>query len=210
MEDLNRTEEVQDTTPADGDDSANLHSRVSEVMREQFGVEKTFKDIFGLARSVESARALGIEVDQNDPESIAKALREADKAFSEKGREKSTRKESTRTTNPEDVALEAAAFLADNPEARLVWDDLKEAAKDRGVSVTELYEKSTYFKNEAKALYRQRQETEGASAKMSAPSPFLKDGSMDFSKLDPSNPDHMRKVREAGKSEEFLRSLARR
>lgn len=110
-------------------------------------------------------------------QAAAKSLKEADKAFSNKGREKAEdKKVEPKTVEPKAPSsmdkIVTKLYFDANPEASLVWDKVKKVSSQMGREPIEVYEDDdfSFFKAEAKALYEEQSEDEDNKGKIKSPS----------------------------------------
>ena len=91
-------------------------------------------------------------------EDFQKSTKELEKAVADKGRESTTSKSVLETL-----------YVKANPDYAVVKEEVEKEAKESGKDPIELYENSTYFKNEAKARIAEKKETNENKKKITAP-----------------------------------------
>lgn len=112
---------------------------------------------------------------------VANLEKGVSKFFSEQGREK---KEETKVeTKPQDDDLVEEVLLTKYPEAENVMEDLRETAKEKGVSVLNLYRNSKYYQGEAKAIADSKKVEEESKSKISKPSSGSNASKKDLSRI---------------------------
>lgn len=112
---------------------------------------------------------------------VAKSEKERDKALAEGGRQRKKEAGDSKLKTPVSATEERLLKLED-PNAVLVLDELKEDAKSSGKSILELWDKSSYYKKEAKARADAKAEEEKSKKDIGTPSRKLgKQGKVDYS-----------------------------
>ncbi len=112
---------------------------------------------------------------------VAKSEKERDKAISDRGRQQHKEAGNSKLKTPVSATEERLLKLED-PSVVHVLDELKEDAKASGKSVLELWDKSSYYKKEAKARAEAKAEEEKNKNNVSSPSRKSGDGGkIDFS-----------------------------
>lgn len=100
---------------------------------------------------------------------VAKSEKERDKALADKGRQPKKEAGNSKPQTPVSATEERLLKLED-PSVVHVLDELKEDAKASGKSVLELWDKSSYYKKEAKARAEAKAEEEKNKGNVSSPS----------------------------------------
>lgn len=166
------TEEVA-TTPQDGSESEDTS------FDELFGSSEDDSDEQDATKKLES------RLDR-----IEKGLQ---KAFSNRGREKQneTPKETPKEKATPTSAVMKSLYFKANPEAVEVWDEVEKAAAETGKDPFELYENSSFFKNEAKSKAEAKRVEEENKSRVGAPTGGGgASGTIPFDQIDLNNKTH--------------------
>ena len=110
-------------------------------------------------------------------EDVKKSTREADKLFA-KGAHKEAPEKRATVTHDDEVVEEL--LLTKHPEAENVLDELKDIAKQKGVSILKLYRESKYFQGEAKAIAESKKAEAETRSKVNVPSSGMRASSNNF------------------------------
>lgn len=100
---------------------------------------------------------------------VAKSEKERDKAIADKGRQPQKEANGSKPKTPVSATEERLLKLED-PNVVHVMDELKEDAKASGKTVLELWDKSSYYKKEAKARAEAKAEEEKNKENVGSPS----------------------------------------
>lgn len=164
---LDREEEVQETSPAQGSDS------------DEASLDDLFED-----DSDESQDSSGESKDdkiERLEKMVASLEKGFKKAFSEKGQQPKERVEIK--DSPSSSSVLKNLYMKANPEAQEVWEDVEREAKLLGKDPFELYEASSYFKGEAKARIEAKKVEEESRRKIERPSSDTGSPKTDISKV---------------------------
>lgn len=106
---------------------------------------------------------------------LARMEKGLSKFFSEQGRakkgaENKDEKEVTQKESPAVPTVVERLYFNANPEAKLVWDDVKKAAKLTGKDPYELYEDEPFFKEKALSKANSEQSEQSAKEKVNSSS----------------------------------------
>lgn len=189
-EDLRQDQEVGDTTTPD---TGSESTEASEDLESLFADDSQ-------------------EDSQEDPQDKIKSLEEklvriekgVSKYFSEKGRE--TKSEPKMAIAGGTSSVIKNLYFNANPEAREIWQEVEQAAKQLGKDPFDLYESSAYFKGEAKSRAEAKKVEDEAKSKVNKPSSGTGSKPTDISAV---KPEEVAKLPPAQKIE-WLREQAKK
>lgn len=126
------------------------------------------------------------------------------KFFTEQGMKKSGGEEKDKATEePKGTSSKTSVspvlkslYFKSNPEAEMVWSQVEKEAENLKKDPFELYESSTYFKGEAKAMFERKSADEDAKSRVGMPSSLVKGGKMSYDRIDLGNADHIKWLNE--------------
>lgn len=137
---------------------------------------------------------------------VAKSEKERDKAIADKGRQQHKEAGNSKQQMPVSATEERLLKLED-PNVVHVMDELKEDAKASGKTVLELWDKSSYYKKEAKARAEAKAEEEKNKGNVGSPSRKVGNaGKVDYSTV--KTDEDVAKLSTAQRAE-FVRAKAK-
>jgi hypothetical protein len=114
------------------------------------------------------------EKDESDVEQrLARMEKGLNKFFSEQGRTKKKDEVVKEVPKQQEVKISPVVeklYFNANPEAKIVWDEVKKAATLTGKDPFELYEEETFFKEKALRKSEENQEEQSAKEKINGTS----------------------------------------
>lgn len=159
-EDLHRHEE-EESTPQEGNESENDFD-LESLFEDESDPEAEKAKLLAQINKIEGRNYRSIEDYQ-------KTVKERNKAFSERGREKG--KEKSEAPKPSgDFRYAEKLLTIENPEAKHVVEDLRQLSKETGLDPLEAWEKYSWIRKEAKSRAEEAEDKDKNGKKVSKPS----------------------------------------
>lgn len=139
---------------------------------------------------------------------VTKSKKEADEMFRKSGlNSKDKEQKNERKNDKQDPAkvhpVVERMFFKSEPDAELIWDEVKAEAKKLGQDPFELYLNSKYFQGEAKARAEEKTERENARSKQTDPSQKANHQKSEFEGVTKETIQHWLKTGQHDKIEKY-------